>query len=156
MIPRTPACPAMARYSVPCYPISMQRFFLDPANFTETTVNISAPEIIHQMSRVMRMRIGEKFIALDNTGNEYMCVLAELTDKKAKAEIAEKRQNLAEPAIFVTLYQAMPKKMELFELILQKCTEIGVSEFVPLISEFCEREFLSKLERLEKILREAS
>lgn len=95
-------------------------------------------------------------MALDNTGFEFLCELKNLDDNCAEAETIEKRLNQAEPAIFAALYQAMPKKMDLFELILQKCTEIGISEFVPVISEFCEREFLSKRERLEKILREAA
>lgn len=102
------------------------------------------------------MRNGDKFIALNNSGFEYLCVLEELNGDNAHARITEKRINNAESEISVTLYQALPKKMELFELVLQKGTELGVSEFVPLITEHTERREITKRDRLEKILREAA
>ncbi|MEK9132600.1 MAG: RsmE family RNA methyltransferase [Patescibacteria group bacterium] len=134
----------------------MQRFFLAPQDFTESAVRISQPEIVHQMKNVLRMKPGARFIALDNLGFEFECKINDISDSQIDAQIVEKRVNAAEPQLFVILYQAMPKKMELFEMILQKCTEIGVSEFVPMFSEFCERESLSKRERLARILREAA
>lgn len=147
----------------------MQRFFLNPKNFKENLIIIDDPKILHQISRVLRMKEGERFIALDNSGMEALCVLKTVDKMSARArlpiqesasrfavEIIEKRKNLAEPEIFVTLYQAMPKKMELFELVLQKGTEIGVSTFIPLITEHTERREITKRERLEKILREAA
>lgn len=134
----------------------MQRFFLQPSSFKDDLIGITDAEAIHQMSRVLRMRPNDHFIALDNSGFEFECSLVTLDKDQAKADIFEKRRNESEPEIFVTLYQAMPKKMELFEMVLQKCTEIGVSEFVPLITEFTERAEISKYERLGKILREAA
>lgn len=119
-------------------------------------MRISQPEIVHQMKNVLRMKPGAQFIALDNLGFEFACRISDISDLRVDAQIIEKHLNAAEPELFVTLYQAMPKKMELFEMILQKCTEIGVSEFVPMVTEFCERESLSKRERLERILREAT
>lgn len=119
-------------------------------------MQISAPELIHQIKNVLRMKPSGRFIALDNSGFEFECEISEISEGKIAARIIEKRKNEAEPELFVTLYQAIPKKMELFELILQKCTEIGVSEFVPMVTEFGERGALSKHERLERILREAA
>lgn len=134
----------------------MQRFFLKSESFSGNKIFISNPDIIYQMQRVLRMRNGDKFIALDNSGFEYLCMLEELNKDNAHARITEKRKNTAESEISLSLYQAMPKKMELFELVLQKGTEIGVSAFVPLITEHTERREISKRERLEKILREAA
>lgn len=95
-------------------------------------------------------------MVLDGSGMEFNCKLISATEAAVTADIIEKRDNTSEPDLFVTLYQAMPKKMELFELVLQKGTEIGVSEFVPLISEFTERDEVSKRDRLDRILREAA
>lgn len=134
----------------------MQRFFLKSENFSGEKIFVRNPDIIYQMQRVLRMRNGDKFIALDNNGFEYMCVLEELNKDNVHARITEKRINASESEIFVTLYQALPKKMELFELVLQKGTEIGVSVFVPLITEHTERREITKRERLEKIIREAA
>ncbi|MBI4995030.1 16S rRNA (uracil(1498)-N(3))-methyltransferase [Candidatus Peregrinibacteria bacterium] len=134
----------------------MQRFFLNPENFTENTVTLTDINILHQILRVLRMHTGDQCVFLDNSGLEFLSKITELNEKKAVAKILEKRKNACEPEIFVILFQAMPKKPELFELVLQKGTEIGVSAFVPLITERTEREQLSKRDRLEKIIREAA
>lgn len=139
-----------------CYAKGMQRFFLKPEDIQNGFVEIRDPEIIHQMRRVLRMRPGEPFVVLDNRGGDFLCELVEIDDLKARAKILEQRKNTAEPEIFITLYQSLPKKMDLFEWILQKGTEMGVSRFVPMITERTERASPSKRERLEKILREAA
>lgn len=102
------------------------------------------------------MKNGDQFIALDNSGFEYLCALENLDKAIASARIIERHKNAAESEIFVSLYQALPKKMELFEMVLQKGTELGVSAFIPLIAEHSECREITKRERLEKILREAA
>lgn len=134
----------------------MQHFFVKPENFQGDRVEITEPPILHQMMRVLRMQKGDEAMVLDNSGDEFFCRLEFLSEQKAELRILEKRKNTAEPEIFVTLYQALPKKPELFEWVLQKGTEIGVSRFVPLITERTERTNVPKPERLEKILKEAA
>lgn len=134
----------------------MQRFFLAPGSFHENSIQISDQSVLHQMKRVLRLSAGEKLIFLDNTGLEYEAALEILNEKYAEAKILAKRKNTAEPEIFLTLYQALPKKRELFELVLQKGTEIGVNAFVPLTSERTERLEIGNPERLQRILKEAA
>ncbi|PIQ78039.1 hypothetical protein COV82_01965 [Candidatus Peregrinibacteria bacterium CG11_big_fil_rev_8_21_14_0_20_46_8] len=133
----------------------MQRFFLEPQNSGSDTVSIDDRETIEQMRRVLRMQPGAKFIALDNSGDEFVCELQEI-GKVAHAKIVERRKNTAEPDVELTLYQALPKKIALFEMVLQKATEIGVAKFVPLITRRTERGELPKRERMQKILKEAA
>ncbi|MBI5413800.1 16S rRNA (uracil(1498)-N(3))-methyltransferase [Candidatus Peregrinibacteria bacterium] len=134
----------------------MQRFFIDSSDIKGNQIEIRNPQIAHQILRVLRMRTGSCFVALDGSGMEFICKLISANEGAVTADIIEKRANTAEPDLFVTLYQAMPKKMDLFEFVLQKDTEIGVSAFVPLASEFTERGEVSKRDRLERILREAA
>lgn len=134
----------------------MQRFFVGPECCTENFVLVYDPQIIHQITNVLRMRSGDECIFLDNSGFEFLSEITSLDEKEIRAAILEKRKNLAEPALFVTLYQALPKKLELFEWVLQKGTEIGISKFVPLVTERTERREIPKRERLEKILKEAA
>ena len=66
-----------------------------------------------------------------------------------------KRQaNSNEPELKITLYQALIKK-DNFELTLQKCTEIGVSAFVPILAERSEKKGFNALRAL-KVLKEAA
>lgn len=114
------------------------------------------PELCHQLTRVLRMNIGDEIFLFDGSGLEYQCNIEELTAEKVSGKIVRKENNDREPAKTVILYQAMPKKMELFEMVLQKGTEIGVKKFVPLITERTERHDLQKLDRLNRILKEAA
>jgi 16S rRNA (uracil1498-N3)-methyltransferase len=69
----------------------------------------------------------------------------------------ELRQNLAEPKTALTLYQGLLKGSKL-ELVLQKCTEVGVSRFVPVVTARAvpEAPSVSRQERFETIVREAA
>lgn len=134
----------------------MQHFFLEPNAFQENLVIIKNPRVLHQMNHVLRMKRGDKFIALNNTGFEFHVQFEKIDKNYAEAKILEKRENMAEPKLFLTIYQALPKKLELFELVLQKGTEIGVSAFVALITERTERKNIPKRERFLKILQEAA
>lgn len=134
----------------------MQHFFIAPECFIEKAVRVTEPLLIHQMRKVLRLRPRDHCIFLNNSGFEFLSEITRLDEKEMTAAVLEKRKNKAEPTLFVMLYQALPKKMELFEWVLQKGTEIGVSEFVPLITERTERREISKRERLEKILKEAA
>lgn len=102
------------------------------------------------------MNVGDKIFGLDGTGNEYLCEIKSFAGDIIETVIIENKMNSNEPELFVRLFQALPKKRELFELVLQKCTEIGVSAFVPLITKHTERDEISNIPRLEKILREAA
>lgn len=133
----------------------MQRFFLKPEDFKSNEVVITDLPLLHQIKNVLRMRTGDRFVALDGEGAEFLCEIKNI-GQQLIADIIKKRKNEAEPEIFMTLFQAMPKKMELFEFMLQKCTELGVGAFVPLIAQHTERAAISKRNRLEKILREAA
>lgn len=140
----------------------MQRFFVKFEGRAGTLENIgkeiiiSDQALIHQMKQVLRMKAGDQFVVLDGSGFEYFCTLSVLKEKQIKAKVIEKQKNAAEPSEHLVLYQALPKKIELFEWVLQKGTEVGVSCFVPLVTSRGERTNFPKRERLEKILKEAA
>lgn len=134
----------------------MERFFIEPTSIHANSIRTTDFHLIHQMKHVLRLRPDDQCVFLDNSGFEFLAKITRLDEKEMTAAILEKRKNQAEPTLFVTLYQALPKKMELFEWVLQKGTEIGVSEFIPLITERTERREIPKRERLEKILKEAA
>lgn len=135
----------------------MHRFFIfDPDKIENNRATIISDELLHQFCNVLKFRIGEHVIFLDNTGDEYLCSIENISKKEITARVIEKRKNCAEPNIKICLYQAIPKNQEKFELVLQKGTEVGVSEFVPMITNRTERESLNKIPRLQKILKESA
>ncbi|BBB32075.1 16S rRNA (uracil1498-N3)-methyltransferase [Thermotomaculum hydrothermale] len=75
-------------------------------------------------------------------------------------EVEGKPEIKNEPETKIALFQAMPEKLEKLELIVQKATELGVSEIYTFHSRYTNPKYRKmnldkKFERLEKIAREA-
>ncbi len=112
----------------------MHRFFIPPEWIDQERVVIKG-ELVHQLRDVLRLRGGDHIAVLDNTGWEYEVAVARVTRDHVTGVICGKR-TVAEPGTRITIYQALLKGSK-FEFILQKCTELGVSGFVPVICERC-------------------
>jgi 16S rRNA (uracil1498-N3)-methyltransferase len=132
------------------------RFFVEGVSFDQRDVVFSDPALAHQLLRVLRYQKGETIILLDNSGFEYEVRIVSLEKEKLAFYILSKRKSLTEPSLHINLYQAVLKKKEKFEFVLQKGTEIGISRFIPLRTEYSE--FLGKLNmtRSYLILKEAA
>lgn len=134
------------------------RFFIPSSWLTPPTV-ILYDEVAHQIRTVLRLRVGDTVVLLDNTGQAYEVRLTYLHKRSIQADILNQYQPETEPPIHLTLYQGTLKAQK-FEWVLQKGTEIGVSQFVPLI---CERSIVrghqilaKKQARWQKIIQEAA
>ncbi|NJN53352.1 MAG: 16S rRNA (uracil(1498)-N(3))-methyltransferase [Anaerolineae bacterium] len=136
----------------------MHHFFIPPKNITERQVILTG-EQARQVAQVLRMRVGEQVMVLDNTGWQYEVRLTAVSREQVNADIIEKRLAEGEPAMHITLYMALLKR-EKFEWVLQKGTEVGVSRFVPVITQRTlaqDTEIKAgKQERWQKILIEAA
>jgi 16S rRNA (uracil1498-N3)-methyltransferase len=133
------------------------RFFVGPDIFTPEKTFVLQGEIAHQLSRVLRLAPGASVILLDGTGREF---LAELThfnkNGGVEGKVIEERPAPNEPRTRLTLFQALLKG-EKFDYVLQKGTEIGISVFVPVLTErVIGGSSNLKLERWRKIVREAA
>lgn len=110
----------------------VHRFFISPQDISGQFVTFPE-DTVHQISRVLRMQPGDRIIVLDNSGWERVVELDDISRHDATGRVLEKRIASGEPNVKITLYQSMLKKSN-FELVLQKCTELGVVSFVPIIS----------------------
>lgn len=137
--------------------MGLHRFFVVHGLSRESsTVEVNDPQLFHQLKSVLRLKPGDRVILLDNTGFEYEAEIMSFSNHGAEFHILSQRKSAGEPRRNVTLYQALPKKLSLFELVLQKGTEVGVKTFVPLITERTERKEISKITRLSRVLQEAA
>ncbi len=136
----------------------MHRFFFTAAPLlVNTTIDLSP--LAHQLSKVLRLQPGAMIQLLDGKGNEYDAQLTVVQPRYAAGDVLVARQNRAEPTTELTLYQCS-LKADKFEWVLQKGTELGVSRFVPVISERSivrpAAALCKKYERWQAILREAA
>jgi 16S rRNA (uracil1498-N3)-methyltransferase len=137
----------------------MRHLFLKPADLQSEIVTISGPDF-HHLANVLRVRIGERIVLLNNLGQGFEAEIASLERKTASARVLGQAKLLPEPAIHITVAQAVGKGDKL-EHVIQHGTEVGASAFIPLFSErtvvrsnaFYGEE---KLERLSKIAKGAA
>ncbi len=134
----------------------MHRFFVPPTSLKGGNLELGGG-FSHQICTVLRMKPGDLIVVLDDTGWQYEIELVEATRRKVTGRIVNKSLADGEPEIKITLYQSLLKK-DRFEWVLQKCTEVGVTEFVPVISSrtIPHKSKSSKLERWQKIITEAA
>ncbi|MDD4808396.1 MAG: 16S rRNA (uracil(1498)-N(3))-methyltransferase [Oscillospiraceae bacterium] len=138
---------------------TMTRFFITDAQIRANQVFLKA-EDAHHMAKVLRMQAGDEILCPNGQGQLYRVVLQTLEAAQAVGEIVAVTEEHSEPHLQITLAQCLPKG-ERWDFILQKCTELGVSSFQPLISERTVVQIKSaeqekKQERWQKIVQEAA
>ena len=118
-------------------------------------------EDVNHIINVLRMRNGEILkVCNRDTGENYLVKIINAQSNSIICDIQEKINDTAESNINITLYQGLPK-FEKMELIIQKNTEVGVNEIVPVVMErtvvkLDEKQSNKKLERWQKIAEIAS
>lgn len=130
----------------------MQRLVITPTQCQNQLIFLTDAQQ-HYLGRVLRLTSGDRFIAMDGSGNWYV---SELDASLRQAKILESLSINTELPVAVTLMAAMPKGSE-FERIVSQSTELGVSCVIPLQTE---RTLLKpsphKLERWRRISKEAA
>lgn len=134
--------------------MKVQRFFIEEKIGEQKRISIYDERLIHQWRNVFRMNTGDEIVLLDNSGSEFPAKFLSLEKNGAEFEILNKIKNEVAPKREVVLYQSLIKKNK-FEWVVQKATELGISEFVPILSERSEKKDLN-LSRLSIIAREAA
>lgn len=100
--------------------------------------------------RVLRMKEGDMIEIIDGKGYRYTCRLTDAHAKKAKVEILEKTALPLSWTNNITIAIAPTKHLDRMEWMVEKLTEIGVNQIIPLLCRYSERKEI-KVERLEKI-----
>ncbi len=111
----------------------MHRFFVNPSDISSCGVEITGDDVAH-ISKVLRLRCGDKISVCDQNGFDYVCTVSEVGKERVFARVDEKLPSISESRVSVTLYQGLPKGDKM-ELIIQKCTELGVKKFVPVVMQ---------------------
>lgn len=113
----------------------MYHFFTDGNNINGEEITIIGSDYNHAVN-VLRLRPGEKIMVSDEEGTDYYCTVGNADGEKLCVHIEEKAGINHELPAKVTLYQSLPKSDKM-ELIIQKATELGVTDIVPVESRNC-------------------
>jgi len=85
------------------------------------------------VARVLRLRPGDPLVLFNGDGNDYAAELIAVTPRDAHARILDSRLHPGESPLRITLAQALARG-EKMDWIVQKATELGVAEIVPLVT----------------------
>jgi len=137
----------------------MQRIYLENTDLSQNNIILKDKELVHQLTKVLRVRIWEEIILFDGiNSSDIIFTIIEIWKKEISLEKISENKNNSEIDFELSLYNALPNKLEKIEYIIQKWTEIGFTQFNFFRTDRSQKLIISdnKKIRLEKIIIEAA
>ncbi len=129
--------------------------FIGDFDLSGREVRITDPETGHQIRDVLRLKREDSLILGDGRGGEAEAKILRITPAGVTCRLSGgERKPAPEPVLRLTAHIAILKR-ENFELVVQKLTELGAAEVVPVVSARTVKLGL-RTERMQKIAREAA
>lgn len=141
----------------------MPKFFVnqDDLNLEENTITIHGQDVNH-IANVLRLKIDDKIEigVKKDIPESFFTNIKEIKQDKVICDIIQKNDISKESNISLTIFQGIPKSDKM-EFIIQKCTELGASDFVPLELKRCiakieGKDAVKKIDRWQKIAEAAT
>ncbi|MBD3281137.1 RsmE family RNA methyltransferase [Candidatus Uhrbacteria bacterium] len=117
-------------------------------------LDITDQAVVHQINNVLRLKEGQKILLCDGKGREAEASILSLDKKQIYVSLERVTDLQNEPEREIVLYCSIIKK-ELFDLVVQKATEVGAKQIIPLLSARTVKQDV-KLDRLRQIAKEAA
>ena len=144
----------------------MYRFFVGSReiNWQEKKADLADPNQVHKISRVLRLKTNDQVVLLDGNGICYNAQIVSFYSRKVQCRLLSRRTVATDPDLKITIAQSLLKGPK-FDYTLQKCTEIGVSGFIPVTTERTiikvenedfSRDIDRRVNRYQKIVQDAS
>ncbi|MFI3303210.1 MAG: 16S rRNA (uracil(1498)-N(3))-methyltransferase [Rikenellaceae bacterium] len=126
----------------------MQLFYAP--EFTTPQYTLSEEESKHSI-RVLRLSEGDNIHITDGRGNLYKCRIDDPHPKRCCVSVVEHVAEHNKLPYHLVMAVAPTKNSDRYEWFLEKATEIGVGEIIPLLSAHSERKNL-KHDREERVI----
>lgn len=133
----------------------MRKFFVKNEAIKEDKIDILGSDVNH-IKNVLRLKLEDKIqICNQETSENYVCEISKIEQNCIQVRIVQKIEKVVEGNVELHIFQGLPKADKM-ELILQKGTELGVSEFIPVIFKrsivkLSRKDEEKKIERWKKI-----
>jgi len=90
--------------------------------------------IARHLVQVLRLRAGDRCVLFNGDGYDYSAVISGLSKQRVQVRVESRQPVDNESILAITLLQGMARG-EKMDLILQKATELGVREIIPVNSQ---------------------
>ncbi|MEE9442932.1 MAG: RsmE family RNA methyltransferase [candidate division Zixibacteria bacterium] len=111
----------------------MHTFIYKAANKCDDIIFLIGAEARH-VATVLRLSEGEIVRLIDGQGDTEICEIAEISTGRVECRIIKKVRNSGEASLSVTLAAGLSQASK-FDSIIEKGTEVGVRNFVPLLTD---------------------
>lgn len=132
----------------------MPRLYLPVTQIIEGHISITGDKARY-LTSVLRCREGDELIVFDGKNNCFRTTIVQVTKKEVTVQVLEKFSCDSESPLHITLAQGLLKG-EKMDMVIQKATELGVKEIIPVITERSQVRETRKVSRWIKIAEEAS
>lgn len=92
------------------------------------------PDAVVRHIHVRRLQVGDSLELFNGDGHAYVATLTHLDKKNASVQVDQQQATHNESPLDITLIQAISSG-DRMDFTLQKCVELGVKRFLPVISE---------------------
>lgn len=124
----------------------MPKFFVRDDQINDNKIYIVGEDVNH-ISNVLRMKVGDEFqVCNSDTTENYNVEIKSFEKEKIICSIINKMKSEAESDINLKIFQGIPKSDKM-ELIIQKSTELGIKELIPVDMERCVSKISGKDEK---------
>ncbi|MDB5185719.1 MAG: rRNA ((1498)-N(3))-methyltransferase [Candidatus Saccharibacteria bacterium] len=131
----------------------LHRFFVGTELELKHDFWLHDQRIVYQWRKVLRYQAGQQVVMFDGVTHDRLYRIEELKDNEAHlVHVTDMSRNVPKKNVYL-LWSMLKKDKN--DWVLQKCTELGVSHFVPLLAERSEKTGFD-VERAQKIVIEAS
>ena len=109
-------------------------------------------EDAHYLTNVMRLRVGDNVFLFNSKDGEFKGEIICSDKKNTKVKLISKIENINKPGKISLIFSLI--KSSKLDYLIQKCTEVGIKSFFPVISEKSVAKNLN-IKRTEKIIKES-
>lgn len=135
----------------------MPHFFISSNDKNQDIITISDKENFHHIARVLRAKIGETLVLIDENQTQYKVVVQNISKNTITTKVVESQKS--NHILNLQLYLAQSVlKTDAQNFVIQKATELGVKGIIPLTSDNCVVKTSvidAKIDKWQKIANEA-
>ena len=128
--------------------MSLRRFVVHPDAITADAVVLRGGEA-HHAAVVLRMQPGERVVVVDGSGLERVVELTSVSPQEMTGRVLETRRGMP-PRVALLLIQGVPKAAKMDDVV-RMGTELGVREFIPVLTRRTVAEGRGRAERWRRI-----
>jgi 16S rRNA (uracil1498-N3)-methyltransferase len=111
----------------------LKRVWAEASLLKGTVIKITAKDKLHHLNTVLKIRFGESIRLFNESDGEWLGLIQE---KNNKAIVIKIKEQLRQPKSGNNIAIAFaPIKHDRLRFLIEKCTEIGATKFIPVITE---------------------